>query len=135
MIATMPPKPRIKLPPLDLGDESLGHRLARIRKERGFTQVELAERIGTIQVIVSDYERDRVRMHAEMLARFAQALGVTADALLGLKSKANGKSGGRKISRRVLRRLELIERLAPQDQRALLRTIDAFLKGAQTALS
>lgn len=125
MISIMPPKPRIKLPPLELGQESLGRRLARIRKERGFTQVELAERIGTIQVIVSDYERDRVRMHAEMVARFAKALDVSADALLGLK--ANGNKPGPKVARRVLRRLEQIQRLPAQDQRALLRTIDAFL--------
>ena len=32
----------LKLPPLDLGHETIGRRLARVRKERGVTQVELA---------------------------------------------------------------------------------------------
>ncbi len=126
----MPPKTRFKLPPLDLGKETLGQRLARLRKERGYTQVELAEKIGIIQVIVSDYERDRVRMHAEMIARFARVLDVSADVLLGLKKAAgNGKS--RKVPRRILRRLEQIEHLPSQHQRTLLKTIDTFLKGAQ----
>ena len=130
MFDVMPPKSRRKLPHLDLGDESLGQRLARLRKERGYTQIELAEKIGIIQVVVSDYERNRTRMHAEMVARFAKALDVSTDILLGLKNAAsNGKSP--KIPRRVLRRLEQIERLPAQHQRTLLKTIDTFLKGAQ----
>jgi transcriptional regulator with XRE-family HTH domain len=123
----MPPRSRLKLPPLDLGRETLGQRVARLRKDRGYTQVELAEKIGIIQEIVSNYERDRLRMHAEMVARFATALGVTADELLGLKeSRTNGGVG--KIPRRVLRRVELIGGLPMSDQRALLNTIDKFVK-------
>ncbi len=129
MLASMPPRSRLKLPPIDLGKETLGQRLARIRKERGFTQVELAERVGLIQVLVSDYERDRTRMHAEMIARFAQVLGISADELLGLKHPRDTASG-KKLPKRVLRRVEQITHLPPNHQRALLRTIDTFLKGA-----
>jgi transcriptional regulator with XRE-family HTH domain len=121
------------LPPLDLGPETLGQRVARLRKERGYTQVELAEKIGIIQEIVSNYERDRLRMHAEMVARFACAFGVSADMLLGLTEK-NGVNGGRhtaKVPRRLLRRVEQLARLSAQDQRALLKTIDRYVKGAQ----
>jgi len=123
----MPPRSRLKLPPLNLGHESLGERLTRLRKDRGYTQVELAEKIGTIQEIVSNYERDRLRMHAEMVARFAQALGVSADALLGLK-RINSPGRSQKLPKRVVRRVEQIARLPSQDQRALLKTIDAFLR-------
>ncbi len=45
----MPRKSSLKLPALDLSEETVGQRIARIRKERGYTQIELAERIGTIQ--------------------------------------------------------------------------------------
>jgi transcriptional regulator with XRE-family HTH domain len=134
MISKMPPKSKLKLPPIDLGKETLGERLTRLRKERGYTQVELAEKIGTIQVIVSNYERDRLRMHAEMVARFAKALDVSADILLGLQKNGNRKNSNgrpRKIPRRILRRVEQIEGLSSQHQRALLKTIDTFLKGAQ----
>ena len=130
MSVTMPPRSRLKLPPLDLGPETYGRRLARLRKERGYTQVELAEKIGIIQAIVSAYERDEVRMHAEMVARFAEALGVSTDELIGVKhSRKNGN--GQKMPRRLVRRLEQIARLPGSHQRALLKTIDTFLKGAQ----
>lgn len=123
----MPKKSRIKLPPIRFGeDESLGERIARLRKERGVTQQELAERIGTIQVLISDYERDRLRVTAEMVVRIAAALEMTTDELLGTrKVRPHAKP-----SRKVLRRLERIDSLRPQQQATLLRTIDTFLRGA-----
>ena len=124
IIGGMPRPSRLQLPPLNLGDETFGQRLARLRKEKGYTQVDLADKIGTIQAIISDYERDKLRAHADMIVRFAQALDVTTDECLGLKSAKN--IGGNK-NRRFLRRLKLIEGLPKRDQDALLRTIDAFL--------
>ena len=129
MFSAMPPRSRLKLPPLNLGAETFGQRLARVRKERGYTQVEIAQKIGTIQVLVSNYENDRLRMHAEMIVRFARVLGVSADVLLGLdEPKGTGITG--KLPRRLLRRVEQIARLSPQNQRALVRTIDGFIRGA-----
>jgi len=133
MHPTMPRKSKLKLPALELGEETTGQRIARIRKERGYTQNELAERIGTIQALVSDYERDKLRLNAEMAVRFAIALEVSTDELLGLHSgngKKQTKSNGRKASRRILRRLEKIESLPTHQQTVLLKTIDTFIKAA-----
>lgn len=124
----MPRVSKLNLPPIDFGGETLGQRVARIRKERGFTQVDLAEKTGLMQNIVSAIERDRLKLSAEMAVRFATALGVGMDELL---QPAEGSvKNGRKPSRKVLRRLEQIEALPPVKQTALLRTIDTFLKGA-----
>jgi len=84
----------------------------------------LAEQVDIIQALVSDYERDKLRLNPEMTVRLAQALGVSTDELLGLQPT---KANGRQPSRKVLRRLEQIENLPRRDQDALLRTIDAFL--------
>jgi transcriptional regulator with XRE-family HTH domain len=123
----MPQKAKYKLPPLNLGEETLGLRLSRLRKEKSYTQTDLAKTIGITQVLVSDYERDRIRPHYEMIIRFAIALEVTTDELLGLtKSKAIVK----RPSLKILRRLKKIEELSASQQRALLQTIDTFIKGA-----
>lgn len=128
MANTMPRKSKLKMKPVRFGeDESLGQRIARIRKARGFTQNELADRVGIIQVLVSDYERDKLRLSAEMAVRFASALEVTADELLGI---AELKGKGKKLSRKILRRLEQIDALRPHQQAILLKTIDTFLRGA-----
>jgi transcriptional regulator with XRE-family HTH domain len=123
----MPKKSTLKLPPIDFGSEGLGKRLARIRKERGFTQVQLAGQIGIIQSLVSDYETDRLKLSAEMAVRFALALGVTTDELLYSSVK---KTPGKAPSRKVLRRLEQIESLPRRKQEALIMTIDQFLSSA-----
>jgi transcriptional regulator with XRE-family HTH domain len=124
----MPRKSRLKLPPLDLGKETLGERLAHIRKEKGVTQVELANRVGIVQNLVSAYECGRLRLQAEMAIRFAKALGVSADELLGLKKPA--QEAGTARNRRLRRSVQEIEKLPRRDQEALLRTIEAFLAKA-----
>lgn len=121
----MPRISRLKLPPIP-AKESLGERVARIRKERGFTQVELAEKIGVIQSIVSAIERDVLKLSAEMAIRFALALEVSTDDLL-MPAKRNG-SQARKPSRKILRRLEKIETLPRTQQTAVLKTIDNALE-------
>jgi transcriptional regulator with XRE-family HTH domain len=113
---------------LDSDVETFGQRLARLRKERGFTQVEIAERVGIIQALVSDYELDKLRLNAEMVVRFTAALEITTDELL--KPEGSKAPLRRKPSLRMLRRLEKIESLPANQQSTLLKTIDTFLRGA-----
>src|SRR2546429_1353088 len=122
----MAKKSRLKLMPVDFDKESLGDRLARIREVRGLTQKEVARRTGLIQTLVSDYERGSLRLAADMIVRFSVALGITTDELL--QPKVRKTAPPRKISRKVLNRLERIESLPPYKQRALLTTIDSFLQ-------
>jgi transcriptional regulator with XRE-family HTH domain len=126
----MAKKATIRKPPLDFGGETLGERLAQLRKQRGYTQLEFAEKVGITQVLVSLYETDRRQFSVEMAIRFAMALDISTDELLHPKAK---KLSGKKPSRKVLRRLEEIEKLPPHQQNYLLKTIDGFLKGAGAA--
>lgn len=127
----MPQPSRLNLPPLNLGGESIGRRITRIRKERGFTQIELAEKIGLIQSIVSALERDERKLSADMAVRFARALDVSLDELLGPAEDKPRKNLNN--NRRVLRRLEQIQALPSTQQQTVLKTIDAMLRGLKTA--
>lgn len=123
-IGTMPRPSKLALKLKPSAKDAFGERLARIRKERGFTQVELADKIGSIQAILSDYERGKSKPSSDMLAALALALEVSCDELLGIaKMPAKTKAP----NKRILRRIQLIEKLPKRDQDALLRTIDAFL--------
>ena len=51
-----------------------GHRLAEIRRSRGLTQQQLAERMGVTKGRVSQIEQGRISGF-EVLARYAAALG------------------------------------------------------------
>ena len=116
------------MPPLNLSKETLGQRIARLRKEKGYTQDELAGRIGIIRELISNYERERIRPNYEMVIRLAIAFEVTTDELLGLKST---KKNGGKPNLKIQRRMKQIEALPPSQQKALLKTIDAVIKGAE----
>ncbi len=105
--------------------ETLGNRIAALRKDKGLTQKELAEALRVSQPVVSDYENDVIRLPADVVVELAGILGVTADELLGLKK--SGKKNGTVKNRRLLRQVQAIDKLPKRDQQALLRTIEAFL--------
>lgn len=105
-------------------EKTIAKRLREIRKRRGMTQVQLAEKVGIRQVLVSQYELGQTRIHGALLAAFAKALRTSADEILGLKES---KENGHIKDRRFLRRLEQIDGLPRRKKDALLTTIDAFL--------
>ena len=106
--------------------DTLGQRIARLRRERGLTQVELAERLGITQPAVSDYENDDTRLPADVAVQIARILGVSTDELLGLKEAGPTTAAGAR-NRRLQRRLQQIDKLPRRDQQALLRTIEVFI--------
>lgn len=61
-----------------------GDRLKEIRELRGLSQVDLGERAGMSHIQVYRYETGRNEPSPDMIARFAKALDITADYLLGL---------------------------------------------------
>lgn len=125
----MPTIPKRKLPPLELTDESIGERIARLRKQQGLTQQQLGEKIGISFNIVSDYERGRLRLYDEMVARFALALGVSSDELLGLNEARQENT--QVPSRRIAARIQRIQQLSESQQKTILRSLDMMLDSAQ----
>jgi transcriptional regulator with XRE-family HTH domain len=123
----MPKRAAISKPPLDYAGDTIGQRLARLRKERGFTQVELAEKTGTRQVLISAYETDRAALSAEMAVRFAVALDLSTDELLhpNVTKKTTAKP-----SLKIVRRMEQIEKLPESKQTFILTALDSLLRGA-----
>ena len=70
-----------------------------------------------------------IKVSGETVIQLAQALGSSADEILGLEKSARASNGPIK-NRRLYRQLQNIEKLPKRDQQALLRTIDAFLAKA-----
>jgi transcriptional regulator with XRE-family HTH domain len=112
------------LPPVDLGSETIGQRIARIRKKRGLTQAQLGKGVGIAQRLVSDYETGRARLFDEMVARVALALRVSTDELLGIK----GSRIEPQTSVRVMRRIQQLEDLPEPRKKSILRTLDDLIR-------
>lgn len=112
---------------VDAISAAIGARIARARKERGMSQVALAERIGASQNLLSAYELGKARIGADVLLKIARALKVSADDLLGLRGRP--PDDFELPARRLMRRLAQFHRLPRRRQDGLLSTIDAALAG------
>lgn len=111
-------------------DETIGERIARLRRKKGLTQIDLAKRLRVSQPVVSGYENGITGLEGvQRITQLAGVLGVSADELLGLVKPPPGATEP-SLRRSFYRRLISIDRLPRRDQEALMRTIDAFLAKA-----
>ena len=115
-------KTRDKRPQAD--EESFGRRLARIRKAAGYSQRSLAEELGISYRVVAYYEAQTDHPPTHLLTPIADALGVTADQLLGREPIQKRKAP---VNQRLLRQLRQVEKLPPHARRSVLEHIDGLV--------
>jgi transcriptional regulator with XRE-family HTH domain len=113
----------------DTPEHQIGARLAASR-QRTMTQVEPATALGMGQSLLSRYEPGTLRLDDALVADLARLLHVTTDEILGLTP---AKATGPLAERRVVRRIQDIERLPRRKKDVLLSTIDSFLRGIVAA--
>ncbi|WP_139995938.1 helix-turn-helix domain-containing protein [Paenibacillus paridis] len=65
---------------------SIGKRLAALRDERRWTQLQTAASLGISRAALSHYEKNRREPDSETLSRFADLFQVTVDYLIGRTS-------------------------------------------------
>lgn len=102
----------------------LGRRLHTLRKQKGLSQTELAERLKITQRAVSYYEKGTVRVPAPMLLRLAEVLDLTIPELLGKKQVANTSE-----DRKIIKLIRNVETLPPKKQRRIVEYIELISKG------
>ena len=105
--------------------DGFGPRLARLRQARGLTQEEFGGLVGLSSRMVAYYEREDAQAPGTLLARFAGALKVSLEELLGVKPIKDGTSPK---TARLLKRLRRVEELPPADRRTVLKLVDALLE-------
>ena len=81
--------------------DTLGGRIARLRKEKGMTQLELADRMGVTDKAVSKWERDVSCPDIASMPRLAEVLGATVDELMQARPGAAARGRNRPGSRRA----------------------------------
>ena len=111
-----------------MNENKIGKRLSLLRKARSLTQCELAKIIGISQSALTDYERDKLRLHDSLIIKISQVLKISTDELLGIKNNYDIEA---MPSLRLVRRMKEIEKLPLAQQKALLKNIDMFLKASR----
>lgn len=106
--------------------EQLGARMARLRKDQGITQVQMAQWLGMSQQTINAYEVGRRRIQVSALPTVARLLGVSVEELVGEESRP-GKRG---LTPKIQQQLERITQLPKTRQRVVMQMLEGVL--AQT---
>jgi transcriptional regulator with XRE-family HTH domain len=108
-----------------------GQRLTALRKSKGWTQSDLAERLGLTQKMVDYYERRATNPSLALLEQAAAALEVSVAELLGSEPQTIRRKPGpaSQLELRVAR----IQRLPRKEQEFVIRFLDTVLEKAEAA--
>ncbi|HXE04809.1 MAG TPA: helix-turn-helix domain-containing protein [Bryobacteraceae bacterium] len=104
---------------------ALGLRIAQLRKERGWTQQELADKLGIAQQTLAHYEVARIRLPASTLPQLATLFMTSVDELVGhAQQKQAGKRGPLP---KWQQQIEAIAQLPKTQQRFVTQMLDTVL--------
>ena len=78
--------------------QTFGTMVAALRKQRGMTQLELAEKMGVTDKAVSKWERDLSFPDVNSIPKLAEVLDVSVDELMQVKANAKENSSNSKIT-------------------------------------
>lgn len=103
-----------------------GNKIAQLRKQKELTRDELAKEVGTSGAIIGRYERNEITPSVDVAAKIAEALEVSLDYLVGSASVIVK-------DKKMLYRLELLDKISEDDRNTILKVVDSLLKDAQLA--
>lgn len=100
-------------------------KLKKLRKNRGWSQGQLAQKIGADLQRISKYERGVMWPTMELMVRIAKAFEVTVDYLIRDEENA---AISRIKNQTLLHQIEEVNNLADEDQKTVISFLDAFIK-------
>jgi len=107
----------------DVLRKAFGSRLKGLRKQKNWSQKELAALVDVRFQQLNKYESGLNIPPAEMLVKLADALGVTVDFLL----TGNPVEDSPLANSRLFRRFQALEAMASDDQETVIKVIDAMV--------
>ena len=102
----------------------LGEQIAKARREKNLTQKDLADMLEVTQRVITYWEREPVALKPEQLSALADALGVSADFLVGrekAKKRGSGPTGKAKFI------FEEVSKLPRTQQEKIFDVIEPFI--------
>lgn len=99
---------------------TIGNKLLDIRKKKGFTQAEVAEKSGLSDRTYADIERGSVNMRTETILRICKALHITPDEILTEDSLS--------ISTKQEELWQQLNKCSPKDRETALNLLSVYLQ-------
>ena len=105
---------------------AIGDKILTLRKQRGWSQQQLARQIGTSGPIIGRYERGEMTPSVEVAKKLADTFGITLDYLVD----DTGRLAEIK-DQAMLKRLTQIEQLDQEEKKTIVQVIDSLLRDAK----
>ena len=102
----------------------IGSKISELRKQKGWSQSELAKQIKASREAIGKYERNEAIPSVETAKNIADVFDVSLDYLAGDSLKPS-------FDKRMIQRLEDFELLTEEDKNHLFALLDAFLRDAK----
>lgn len=103
-----------------------GQRLAALRKQRGWTQAELAGRLDTTVKMVTYYEREATNPTSKTIEAIAKVFGISSAEFMGEpKGKTNGHKPG--PPSRIQRLTQRLSKLPRHKQKVVIEMLEGVL--------
>jgi transcriptional regulator with XRE-family HTH domain len=104
---------------------SFGKRLLEARKEKGISQEEVADKLGTKGPVIGRYERDEMKPSIDTAAKIADLLEVSLDWLCGIADQ--------NLDKKTLTRVLELQKLPPDLKEKLYYFIDMSIRDYKAA--
>ncbi len=104
---------------------NIGERIALLRKQKGWSQAQLANHIDASREAIGKYERSEAAPSVDTAKKIADVLDVTLDYLVDDTALAT-------FDKKSVQRFQAIEELNEPDKAHLFAIVDAFLRDAKT---
>ncbi|VAW18180.1 hypothetical protein MNBD_BACTEROID01-2856 [hydrothermal vent metagenome] len=104
---------------------NIGLKITELRKQKGWSQTELAKKIDVSRVIIGRYERNEAAPSIDVAKRMADAFEVSLDYLVG-----EGQNAA--FDKKILNRIQEIQSMSPDFRNQFLRIIDSVIRDYKT---
>ena len=105
--------------------QTLGQRIRELRVRRGWSQQQLADKVGVRQKQISSYERNVNTPSGEIFIALADAFDISLDYLA--RRGANNATSVNVADRELIEMVQVVDRLEDEDRALIKRVIDLVL--------
>lgn len=114
-------------------DTKLGDRIAELRKLKGISQQDVADKIKISRAQMNRYENQAVQPPADVLNKLAKILDTTVDYLINGAIEAKAKAQLK--DNKVLEQFKEVDSLPDTEKNLILKVISALIRDYKTSLS
>jgi transcriptional regulator with XRE-family HTH domain len=107
---------------------NIGAKISLLRKEKNWSQGDLAKHLEASREIIGKYERGENLPSVEMVVKMAKEFGVTADYLIGEGENAV-------FDKEIVDRINDIQKMDSETRSILFNVIDTYIQNFKTKLA